>query len=37
MNIQNIDNNKCFKWYLVKYLHPVDHHPARITKADKFF
>ena len=35
MNIQNIDDNECFKWCLVKYLHPADHHPARITKADK--
>ena len=23
-NIQNIDDNKCFKWCLVGYLHPVD-------------
>ena len=35
MNIQNIDDNECFKWCLVKYLHPADHHPSRITKADK--
>ena len=32
MNIQNIDDKECFKWCLVKYLHP-----ARITKADKKF
>ena len=37
MNIQNIDDNERFKWCLVKYLHPADHHPARITKADKNF
>ena len=37
MNIQNMDNNKCFKWCLVKYLHPADHHPAGITKVDKNF
>ena len=37
VNIQNIDDNECFKWCLVKYLHPADHHPARITKADKNF
>ena len=37
MNIQNMDNNKCFKWCLVKYLHPADHHPAGITKVDKIF
>ena len=23
--IQNIDDNECFKWYLVRYLHPSDH------------
>ena len=33
----NIDDNKCFKWRLVKYLNPVDHHPARIKRADKDF
>ena len=36
-NIQNIDDNKCFKWCLVRYLDPADYHPARITKADKDF
>ena len=25
------------KWCLVKYLHPADHNPRRITKADKDF
>ena len=33
INIQNIDDNEC----LVKYLNPVNHHPARTTKADKDF
>ena len=37
INIQNIDDNECFKWCLVRYLNPVDHHQARITKADKDF
>ena len=37
INIQNIDDNECFKWCLVRYLHPADHHPARITKAGKYF
>ena len=37
INIQNIDNNECFKWCLVRYLYSADHHPARITKADKNF
>ena len=37
INIQNIDDNECFKWSLVRYLNPTDRHPARITKADKDF
>ena len=34
INIQNIDDNECFKWCLVRYL---NHHPAGITKSDKEF
>ena len=37
INIQNTDDNEYFKWCLVRYLNPADHHPARITKADKDF
>ena len=37
INIQNIDDNECFKWCLVRYLNPADHHPARITKTGKDF
>ena len=37
INIQNIDNNKCFKWSIVRYLNPTDHNPKRITKANKDF
>ena len=37
MSIQNMDDNECFKWCLVKYLHPADHHAARIIKAEKTF
>ena len=37
INIQNTDDNGCFKWCLVRYLNLADHHPARITKADKNF
>ena len=37
INIQNNYNNECFKWSLVRYLYPEDHHPARITKAYKDF
>ena len=37
INIQNIHDNECFKWYLVRYLHPVDHNPKRITKTDDGF
>ena len=29
INIQNIDNNECFKWCLVRYLHPVDHNKKK--------
>ena len=37
INIQNIDDNECFKWSRVRYLNPVHHHPTRITKADRDF
>ena len=37
IKIQNIDDNECFKWCLVRYLSPVDHNPRRITKIDKEF
>ena len=30
-------NNERLKGSLVRYLHPTDHHPARITKGDKDF
>ena len=33
--IQNTDDNKCFKWCLIRYLNPADHSPRKITKADK--
>ena len=35
INIENSDDNECFKWCLVRYLNPVDHDTARIAKADK--
>ena len=31
INIQNFDDNECFKWCLVGYLHPADHNPRRVT------
>ena len=37
INIQNIDDNECFKWCLVRYLHPAAHHPARTRNIDKAF
>ena len=37
INIQSIGDNKCFKWCLVRYLHPAYHHPAIIRKVDKLF
>ena len=27
--------NACFKWFLVRYLNPANHHLERITKAEK--
>ena len=37
INTQNIDDDECFKWCLVKYLNPTDHNARRITKSDKNF
>ena len=37
INIQNIGDNKCFKWSIIRYLNPVDCNPAKITTADKKF
>ena len=37
VNIQNIDDNECFKWCLVRNVNPIDHNPAKITKTDKDF
>ena len=34
INIQNINGNECFKWSLVRYLHPIDPN-LRIRKVDK--
>ena len=36
-NIQNIADNECFKWGIVRCLYPVDHNPKTLTKADKNF
>ena len=36
INIQNTDDNECFKWSLVRYVNPANHYPVRITKADKY-
>ena len=37
INFQNIGDNECFKWCLVRYLHLADPYPARTTKVDKDF
>ena len=37
INIQNTGDNECFKCSIVKYLNLENHHPAKITKADKDF
>ena len=33
--IQNIDDNECFKWCVVRYVNPADYNPRRITKMTK--
>ena len=35
ITVQNIDYNKCFKWFLVRHLNPADHQLPRIRKAGK--
>ena len=37
INIQNIADNDCVKWSIVRYLHPADYNPKSITNADKCF
>ena len=37
INIQNIDDNECFKWCLFRCLNSADRNPARVAKADKDF
>ena len=37
IDIENIDDNECSKWNIVRYLNLTDHHPRRITKSDKDF
>ena len=37
INIHNIEDNECFKWCLVRYLHPIDHHPEKIRKVHRLF
>ena len=37
INIQNADDNKCFKLCLVAYFNPADHNVRGITKTDKDF
>ena len=37
INIQNIDENECFQWSIVRYLNPVNHCPAKNAKAEKDF
>ena len=37
IDIENNNDNKWFELCLVRYLHPADHYPARITKLGKYF
>ena len=29
INVQNTDDNECFKWCLVRYLNPADYNPNK--------
>ena len=37
INIQNSDDNKRLKWFLIRYLNSADHDPARIRKTYSSF
>ena len=37
INIQNIDDNECFKCCLIRYLDPAYCNPIRIAKTEKYF
>ena len=37
INVQNIVDKECFKWCLVRSVHPADVNPSRIKKADIHF
>ena len=37
INIEKIHDNEWFKWCLVRYVNHAEHHPAIITKIDKYF
>ena len=37
INIQNINDNECFKLSIARYLNPENNHRARVKKADKDF
>ena len=30
-----MNDSECFKWCIVRYLHPADHHPAKNRLIDK--
>ena len=37
ISIQNINDNECFKWCLVRYLHRADHITRGIREVDKLY
>ena len=37
INIQNTNDDECFKWCLIRYLNPADRNSAKITKAGQDF
>ena len=37
IDIQNIDDNECFKWCLARCLYPAGHHRAKSRKVGNYF
>ena len=37
INYENVDDNECFKWFLVRCLNLEDDNPRRVTKVDRDF
>ena len=35
ISIENMNDNECFHWCIVRYFRPADHHLARVRKIDE--